>query len=168
MWILWFHGFRGSLYTMCVSMINFFSHFPFHLSLYILPDNRNKNEKIFIEKCDCLNVVRAIVTFPAHRGSIRGCSPVINTRWPGYNPSPSLLFSLPINRPGVGYGFPFDKGAESAYKFRWPRDSVRINIFLTSSFFHPTSLPVRSIANSLEYAWRRGWHTARARGRAPS
>lgn len=112
--------------------------------------------------------VRAIVTFPAHRGSIRGCSPVINTRWPGYNPSPSLLFSLPINRPGVGYGFPFDKGAESAYKFRWPRDSVRINIFLTSSFFHPTSLPVRSIANSLEYAWRRGWHTARARGRAPS
>lgn len=39
--------------------------------------------------------VRAIVTFPAHRGSIRGCSPVINTRWPGaqvcYFPCPLIV-----------------------------------------------------------------------------
>lgn len=153
----------------CIEYSNTFFHVcALLIALYLSRQSKQswkqrcaKNEKIFMEKCDRLNVVKAIVTDRLDSG----CSPVINTRWPG---AKFVIFAA-INRAGVRYGFPFDKGAESAYKFRWPRDSGRINIFLTSSFFHPTSLFVRSIGRQpLEYAWRRAWHTARARGRAPS
>lgn len=130
-WKIKFKIYRDLIYvTFCASNIRV----PFSPTFALYLSSRKskhwkqictKNQKIFMEKPMPLNVERCVWTLlgPSWRfrhitdrfDSARACSPLINMRWPG---AKFVIFAA-INRPGVRYGFPFDKGAESAYKFRW-------------------------------------------------